>query len=182
LRHFTVLLASITLVATSASYVGDYRRWRLLSSVQQIHRGVGLISDSGRGSSPPRLTCRGDRRVMESCYWLHRNNAWHAGWSEQVSSFGNGHKRLKCAKRDLPIQLHHRDARTLGVPQCFFSMCTKQLENCDRASMQNASLSATANERHEISLLSGTKLRAKMELLVKVDVKSKLCATSPGNV
>jgi hypothetical protein len=120
LRHFNVLLASITLVATSASYVGDYRRRRSLSSVQQIHRGVGLISDSGRGSSPPRLTCRGDRGVIESCYWLHRNNAWHAGCSEQVSLFVKAHKRLKCAKKDLPIQWQHRDARTLGVPQCFF--------------------------------------------------------------
>jgi hypothetical protein len=38
--------------------------------------------------------------------------------------------------------------------------------------MQNASLSATANERHEISLLSRTKLRAKMELLLKLMSKA----------
>jgi hypothetical protein len=38
--------------------------------------------------------------------------------------------------------------------------------------MQNASLSATANERHEISLLSGIKLIVKMSLLVKVDIQT----------
>jgi hypothetical protein len=57
---------------------------------------------------------------MESRYWLYRNKAWHAGCSEQDSSFGKAHKWLKSAKKDLPIQWHHRDARTLGVPQCFF--------------------------------------------------------------
>jgi hypothetical protein len=38
--------------------------------------------------------------------------------------------------------------------------------------MRNASLSATAKERHEISLLSGIKLIVKMSLLVKVDIQT----------
>jgi hypothetical protein len=63
----------------------DCRRRRSLSSVQQIDRGVGLISDDGCGSSPQPPTCGGDRGVMGGHYWLHRTKEWHAGWSEQVS-------------------------------------------------------------------------------------------------
>jgi hypothetical protein len=53
-----------------------------------------------------------------------------------------------------------------------FPVRTQQFENCDRASMRNASLSATANERHEFSLLSEIKLRVKMALLVGADAQA----------